>query len=122
MMGPGIAATMALAGHRVALWGRTRESVDRGLASARGVLSFLEREDVVSTQEAVAAQAAVRGTSDLADAVRGATVIFESIPEDMGLKQAFFQELEALAGPTAILASNTSGLRISEIAARLQHP
>jgi 3-hydroxybutyryl-CoA dehydrogenase len=122
MMGPGIAATMALAGHNVALWGRTQESVSRGLASSGTILSFLQREDVVSADDADAARAALRGSSDLADVVRVASVVFESIPEDMRLKQQFFQELEQLVAGDAILASNTSGLRISEIAARLERP
>src|SRR5688572_5583167 len=87
MMGPGIAATMALAGHNVALWGRTEESVNRGLAASDAILGFLQREDVVSADDANAASAALRGSSNLSDAVHSAAVVFESIPEDMRLKQ-----------------------------------
>jgi 3-hydroxyacyl-CoA dehydrogenase len=43
MMGPGIAACLALAGHRVALFGRSDQSVDRGLTAARGGIDVLRR-------------------------------------------------------------------------------
>ncbi|MEC8998380.1 MAG: 3-hydroxyacyl-CoA dehydrogenase NAD-binding domain-containing protein, partial [Candidatus Thermoplasmatota archaeon] len=56
-------------------------------------------------------------TGALADAVDGADLVVEAVPELIELKQSTFQELEGLAPSHAILATNTSGLPISEIAA-----
>jgi 3-hydroxybutyryl-CoA dehydrogenase len=122
MMGPGIAACMALAGHRVCLFGRSAESLDRGLASTRGGMDLLAREGLV--EPALAAQASQRlnGTYELAAAVGSADFVFESIVEDLDEKQRLFSQIEALAPREAIFASNTSGLPITRIAEVLESP
>ncbi|MCL4545791.1 MAG: 3-hydroxyacyl-CoA dehydrogenase NAD-binding domain-containing protein, partial [Chloroflexi bacterium] len=55
-------------------------------------------------------------------AIRPADLVVESIVEDLAVKQQLFTELEMLAGPAAVLCSNTSGLRISDIARRMHRP
>jgi len=122
MMGPGIAAVLALANHPVALYGRSDASVGRGLAALEATLDFLAREGVAEAGAARAARARVRGTTGLSEAVRDAAVVFESVPEDLGLKQALFAEVERHAAADAIVASNTSSLRISEVSASLRRP
>ena len=122
MMGPGIAAILALAGHPTRLYGRGEDSLARGLSATNRIVDFLADKGVVSAAAAAHAHQDLSGTTDLAVAVGDAEVVFESIPEDMQLKQAFFERLEALTSATTLLVSNTSGLRISEIAARLERP
>jgi 3-hydroxybutyryl-CoA dehydrogenase len=68
------------------------------------------------------AQRRIRGSTDLAAAVSGATFVFESVVEDLNLKQQLFAQLDQLAPPGAIFASNTSGLPITRIAAGMAHP
>ncbi len=58
----------------------------------------------------------LRAVNDLAEAVEGADLVIEAVPESMPLKQDIFAELERLAPSHAMLATNTSGLPISEIA------
>ena len=58
----------------------------------------------------------LRAVNDLAEAVEGADLVIEAVPESMQLKQDIFAELERLAPSHAMLATNTSGLPISEIA------
>jgi 3-hydroxybutyryl-CoA dehydrogenase len=122
MMGPGITATLALAGHDLTLVGRTAPSLERGLSAAREAMQLLGREGLVDQQRADRAVTRLRGTIEPAEALRKADFVFESIVEDLSQKQQLFQELERLAPPTAIFASNTSGLPISRIADGLSAP
>ena len=61
-------------------------------------------------------------SSDLDAQVANSDLVVESIPEDLALKQRFFQRLASIALPKAILASNTSGISISAIAEGCEHP
>ena len=58
----------------------------------------------------------------LAEAAREATVVIEAIVEDLGAKQALFAQLDALAPPSALLATNTSSLSVARIAAATTRP
>jgi 3-hydroxybutyryl-CoA dehydrogenase len=122
MMGPGITVTLALAGHPATLQGRTRESLQRGLGAIDRCLDLLRSEHLVTARAAQAARRRIDGSTDLATAVGQATFVFESVAEDLELKQELFAQVERLAGPDTILASNTSGLPITRIAERMQCP
>src|SRR5579872_4100221 len=122
MMGPGIAACLALAGHHVTLFGRSAPSLERGLAATRAAVDLLQREGLTSSPQADTAADTLRGTTDLGEAVAAADFVFESIVEDLAEKQHLFSQLEPLAPETAIFTSNTSGLPISRIAEVLAHP
>lgn len=122
MMGPGIAVTLALGGFDATIVSRTSESAARGLAAARAQLGVLLDNELASPEAAAAAGARLACASDLSAAAAGASIVIESVPEQMELKQALFAELETLAPPDAILASNTSGLSITAIAARCRRP
>jgi 3-hydroxybutyryl-CoA dehydrogenase len=122
MMGPGIAVGMAQAGHAVAMYGRSQASVERGLAAVGAIVGLLASADVIPRVEAEQVRARVRGTTDLRDAVSAADVVVESIVENLETKQQVFEEVERYVGDDTILTSNTSGLPISRIAARLHRP
>ena len=122
MMGPGIATSLALAGHPTSLWGRSPESAARGQAGLDRCLEALASGGLITSRQAAAARRRLRVTDDLATAVSGADLVFESVAEDLGAKRRLFGELEDLVSPSAVLASNTSGLPISRIADGLEHP
>jgi 3-hydroxybutyryl-CoA dehydrogenase len=122
MMGPGITVILALAGHSATLWGRSPESLERGLATVDRCLDLLRGEHLVTARAASAARGRIDGSTDLATAVGQATFVFESVDEDLELKQRLFAEVERLAGADTILASNTSGLPITRIAERMACP
>jgi len=122
MMGPGIALTLARGGCRVALWGRSRESVARGLEAIEAALDFLVERRILEAAQAPALREWVSGTDDPEAAVAGAGLVVESIVEDLGAKRELFGRLEQLCAPGTLLASDTSGLRISDIAAGLARP
>jgi 3-hydroxybutyryl-CoA dehydrogenase len=122
MMGPGIAVVLALAGHRATLWGRSEASLRRGLDRVGQCLDLLKSGRLVASRAAQAARRRIGATSDLGQAVHDASFVFESVAEDLGLKQQLFQQLEGLVADEAVLASNTSGLPITQIAEPLRHP
>src|SRR5689334_6979444 len=106
MMGPGIAAILALAGHEVTLFGRSDLSAQRGVAAAADAMDLLCREGLATRQH----RSEIRASTELGEAVAEADFVFESIVEDLAEKQQLFNTLEQLASPSAIFTSNTSGL------------
>ena len=122
MMGPGIAVGMARAGHTVALYGRTNESLDRGFTGIDGMLGILVDGGVIARQDADTARSRITGTTSLEEAAAPAAVVCESIVEDAEVKRRTFEELERYVGDETILSTNTSGLPITPIAANLRRP
>jgi 3-hydroxybutyryl-CoA dehydrogenase len=113
---------MAQAGHSVALYGRSPASLERGLATANDILGLLVEGGVISPHQADQTRARIRSTSSLGEAVASADAVFESIVEDLRAKQEIFVAVEPHVGDDTILASNTSGLPITGIAANLRRP
>jgi 3-hydroxybutyryl-CoA dehydrogenase len=115
LMGSGIAACFAAAGHEVAV----HDPIKASLAAApERVGGSLEAMGV----EGAEAPARVRYESRPQDALAGAAFVFEAAPEDLKLKQEIFARLDAIAAPGCILASNSSAIRPTEIFARAEHP
>ena len=122
MMGPGIAATLAMGRLRATILSRTEENAAKGADVARAQLHVL-------AENGLADPADVRDAADRVDAsclfdqtVEKADLVIESAPENMDLKQKLFARLDAVADRSAVLGSNTSGLSITAIAARCSHP
>lgn len=120
-MGPGIAVTTVLAGCHTTLIGRTAESVSRGRARFDAALAFMVENEVVTADDAALAAARLVTGTEIATAAE-ADMVIESIVEHLPTKQAFFRDLDELCPPGVILTSNTSGLRISDIAALMKRP
>jgi 3-hydroxybutyryl-CoA dehydrogenase len=117
MMGPGIAATFALAGRRATIVSRTAGGAAGGVAKARALIETLSANGLADPAQAKEAVTRLAPSTDLEEAVRTAQLLVESIPEDLPTKQAFFARLDK-ASPDAILCSNTSGISISAIASK----
>ena len=120
-MGPGIAGITALAGCDTTLVGRSAESLQRGQKTCTAALDFLLANEVISPAERAAALARLAFTTDHA-AAAPADLAIEAIAEDVAVKQVFFAGLEEQFAADTILASSTSALRITDIAASLKHP
>lgn len=120
-MGIGIAQVAAEAGHRVWLYDREAAVIESGLAGLRTRLqSQVQRgkRSAESAEQLLARLQPVTALSALADAA----LVIEAIVEKLAVKQALFADLEAVCSQTTILASNTSSLSITAIAAVLQRP
>ncbi len=120
-MGAGIAQVAAAAGHPVFLFDSVDGAVDKALADLR-----IRMETSVEKGRRTAAQAEqivglIVGCGWLAECAP-ASLIVEAIVEDLAVKRTVLSEIETLADSDAIIATNTSSLSVTAIAAGLQHP
>jgi len=116
-MGAGIAQVCAQVGCSVRLFDIGEDLVARGIA---GIEKFLQKgvdRGKVSADDKAATLARITTTTELSAAASGCDLAIEAAPEDLGLKRRIFAELAAACGPDAVLATNTSSLPISRIAA-----
>ena len=121
-MGHGIAQELALAGHAVRVWDESPASLERLKDRVGDSLAVFKEMGLVSPEEAAACLENIAPAVGLEDACAEAGVVIEAVFEDLGLKQELFARLEKAAPPTALLVSNTSALRISEIAQGMAQP
>ena len=120
-MGNGIAHVFAASGRDVTLIDVSAEAVARGRDT---IARNLERQVKKGALDAAAAEAALArvATATALDAVAGADIVVEAATERPDLKFGIFADLDRLAPAGAILASNTSSISITEIAARTARP
>lgn len=120
-MGRGIAQTAAQAGYAVTMYDPNSEQLAAARASIERTLDKGVSLGKVAAEDRDAALSRLRDSTDLADAVRDATVVVEAAPEDLALKQSLFGVVEPLATGDALLATNTSSLSITRIAGALEN-
>ncbi len=120
-MGNGIAHVFATSGHAVTLIDVNADALAKGRDT---IAKNLDRQVKKGAIEAGAAEAALAriATSTSLDAVADAAIIVEAATERTDLKFRIFEDLDRLAPTGAILASNTSSISITEIAARTKRP
>lgn len=122
IMGAGIAQVVAQAGFPVVLRDIEQAFVDKGVSTIRKNLDRLVKKEKIPAHDADAIMSRITGTIDIAEAVSAADLVVEAVVEKMEVKRRIFEELDAICKPEAILASNTSGLSISEMAATTTRP
>ncbi len=122
LMGHGVAQFFAQGGYPVAMYNRTEESAARAMNEiGRGLALFVEA-GIWAQKEADDALARITPVTEIEEAVRDADFITEAVVDDLALKQKIFGEMDALAPPHAILTSETSGLRMTDICRGTKHP
>ncbi|MEU4361237.1 3-hydroxyacyl-CoA dehydrogenase NAD-binding domain-containing protein [Promicromonospora sp. NPDC023987] len=98
-----------------------QERVDKGLAFVRETAEKLASRGRLAPDAANRIVASVSGTTDIGE-FASCDFVIEAVTEVMGLKKKVFAELEGVIAPEAILATNTSALSVTEMAADLAHP
>jgi 3-hydroxybutyryl-CoA dehydrogenase len=121
-MGHGIAHVAAAAGFTTRLYDLSREQVDTALAKVRANLDKGVDRKKVTPEQRDAALAALSGTTDFDEAVAGAQIVIEAVPEKLELKHEVLGRAAKVAGDDAILGTNTSSLSIASIAEPIAHP
>jgi 3-hydroxybutyryl-CoA dehydrogenase len=96
--------------------------VEKGLAAIKFHLDRAVEKEKIGADTATEIMARIEGTTDISAAVAGADFIIEAVVEDMRVKKELFSELDAICKPETILASNTSGLSITEIGSVTDRP
>ncbi len=120
-MGAGIIQVMAQNGFEVVLRARRDSSVEKGIATVEKNLDRLVSKDKMTAEEKATIMGRIKGSTDIA-IVKDADLIIEAATEDMEAKKALFKELDELCKPGTIIATNTSSLSITEIAAATGRP
>lgn len=120
-MGAGIAEVCARAGYTVIVRDVSMDVVESGLKRITGSMDKAVARGKLSAAERDAARARIIGTTETS-AFADCDLIVEAVAENLALKRRVFSELDAVAPPHAILASNTSSLAITEMAAATERP
>ncbi len=116
-MGPGMGAVLARAGLQVKLFDVSPDALERAKGMVGIVEGVLDRLEVP-----VRDGGGIAYSSDQAEALDGAEVVAEAIPEQVELKRKVFAEIEGQISSETIIASNTSGIPVTTLAEGLQHP
>jgi 3-hydroxybutyryl-CoA dehydrogenase len=120
-MGSGIAQACAVAGIDVVMVDVAQAALERGVATIGSSLERLQKKDKISNEARTSALARVRGSTDYAE-LAGAGLIVEAASENLELKLRILKDVDALAAPDAVLASNTSSISITALAAVVRRP
>lgn len=120
-MGSGIAQVSAQAGWDVVLRDVTDEALNRGLDGIRASYDKFVGKGKLEAADADAAIARITATTDL-DAAADADIVVEAVFEKLEVKHEIFRALDKIVRPDAVLASNTSAIPITKIAAATEHP
>ncbi|CEL99342.1 unnamed protein product [Vitrella brassicaformis CCMP3155] len=126
LMGSGIAACLAAGGgHEVYLTDTKDDALQKGLQKAKELAAFINDNGIPPAPPSGCG--AIHAAPSLAEAVDGASFVFEAVFEDLSIKQGVFRQIERAlvgkeAGEEALLCTNTSSLSITEIAAVLDRP
>ena len=120
-MGNGIAQVAAMAGLQVTMIDISDEAVQRGKATLARSLERLVKKGTLAAADSQAAQARVRGSTAYAD-IAGAGLVIEAATENIELKLRILREVDRLADAGAVIATNTSSISITQLAAVLQRP
>lgn len=122
LMGAGIAQVAAETGFQVSMRDIEDRFVQNGLANIRKNLERAVGKGKMAKEKAEEILSRIKGTVDLTAAVKDVQVVIEAVVENMELKKQVYKELDQLCAPDVILASNTSGLSITEIASVTKRP
>ncbi|RYF23407.1 MAG: 3-hydroxybutyryl-CoA dehydrogenase [Comamonadaceae bacterium] len=120
-MGNGIAQACAVAGIDVVMVDISDTAVQKGLATVAGSLDRLIKKEKCTEADKAAALARIK-TSTSYDDLKGAQLIIEAATENHDLKVKILKQVDALAIPEVIIASNTSSISITQLAAVTSRP
>lgn len=120
-MGAGIIQVLAQNGYEVVMRARRQTSVDNGLATVEKNLDRLIKKEKITEADKAEIMGRITGSIDI-EIVKDADLIIEAATENLEAKKALFAELDALCKPETIIATNTSALSITEIAAATNRP
>ncbi len=120
-MGSGIAQVAAQAGHITYLFDARADAVDKAIADLASTLDKLVEKGKFTAEAVAAIRSRIRPARELKD-LTSCGLVIEAIIEDLGVKKKLFAELDGLVAGDAILATNTSSLSVTAIAAACKKP
>ncbi|MFT5752931.1 MAG: 3-hydroxybutyryl-CoA dehydrogenase [Flavobacterium sp.] len=121
-MGNGIAHTFAQSGFTVKLIDISEKSLEKGMATIANNLDRMVSKGTLSVEDKLKTISNIITYTDIKDGVVGCDLVIEAATENVGLKKNIFRELSDTCDHNVILASNTSSISITQIAAQVVHP
>jgi 3-hydroxybutyryl-CoA dehydrogenase len=122
VMGAGTAVACARVGFQVEIWGRTDESLERGAQRVRKSIGTVSEMLGLTEDKVPGIDARIGYSTNLAEAAEGSDFVLESVAEDLALKCELLGIVDAAAPRHAILATQTSGLSITELGRATRRP
>ncbi len=116
-MGNGIAHVIAQNGYKTNLIDISQEALDKGLITIEKNLDRMVAKELITENDKKSALGNITPYTNLADGIKKVDLVIEAATENTALKLKIFGELDALCQPTTILATNTSSISITQIAA-----
>src|SRR5829696_137416 len=120
-MGAGIAQIAALGGYRTIIYELDSRALQRGLEQLRAALRRGAERGRWSEQDAIDALGRIE-TDAIIESVKDCDLVIEAAPEDLDLKRNLFERLASVCGASTVLATNTSSLSVTAIAAGVSEP
>ncbi|MDR2851863.1 MAG: 3-hydroxybutyryl-CoA dehydrogenase [Burkholderiaceae bacterium] len=120
-MGNGIAQACAIAGIRAVMIDISQQAVDKGIATISSSLDRLIKKDKLSPAQKAAALALIEGSTDYAQ-LNQAQLVIEAATENYAIKRKILQQVDAQLAPEVIIATNTSSISITQLAADTKRP
>ncbi len=120
IMGHGIGQTFALGGYEVILNDISDEILEKAVQQIRSNLNTFIELGITTPEAATQAMSRIKTNKNQREAVGESDFIVEAIPEVMDLKKSVFKELDGYCPPHTIIATNTSGLGLTEIASEIK--
>jgi len=120
-MGNGIAQACAVAGIRAVMVDISQGAVDKGVATVSGSLDRLIKKEKLTAEQKTAAMALIKGTTNYDD-LREAQLVIEAATENHELKLKILKQIDGMLAPEVIIASNTSSISITKLAAATSRP
>ncbi len=121
-MGNGIAHTFAQSGFTVKLIDISEKSLDKGMATIAGNLDRMVSKGTISEEDKHKTIGNIITYTDVKDGVTGVDLVVEAATENVELKLNIFRQLNEVCAHNTILATNTSSISITQIAAVVTHP
>ena len=118
-MGNGIAQACAVSGVNVVMVDISEAAVAKGVATVSGSLDRLVKKEKISEADKAAALARIKGSTSYDD-LKGAQLVIEAATENHELKVKILKQLDGMLAPNVIIASNTSSISITQLAAATQ--
>jgi enoyl-CoA hydratase/3-hydroxyacyl-CoA dehydrogenase len=122
IMGHGIAQVSAMAGYNVTLRDIDQSFLDKAMEKIQWSLNKLVEKQKITTNQAEDILGRILPVVDLREALRGADMLIEAVPEDMNLKRKVYKEINQCSETKTIYASNTSTLPITELGELTNRP
>lgn len=121
-MGPGIAQIFSQSGLKVILYDINVDQLEKATQAIENNLKIFIKSGILTSQESNETRQRIVSTSNLKEAAQVSDFVLEAVPEVLDIKRSVFNTLDSLCPPDVILATNTSGLSITEIAKATQSP